>query len=100
MIFIIMSHFSHTPPLWLALGLLSLGGPMAKFIADALNDYNGTPDHQANERIAELTDLLTSARAIAERKGESTAWERFSTRLQSAGIGCITAKTFRILPEE
>lgn len=49
-------------------------------------------------REIELEDLLTSARAIAERGGEGTAWVRFSNRLAEAGIGSITPKTFRILP--
>ena len=38
----------------------------------------------------ELEDLLISARAIAERKGEGTAWERFSERLQKAGSRIIS----------
>lgn len=52
------------------------------------------------KRVAELSDLLTSARAIAERKGDSTHWERFSTRLGEAGIGSITARTFRVLQSD
>jgi hypothetical protein len=51
-------------------------------------------------RELELEDLLTSARAIAERKGEDVAWERFSERLQKAGIGSVTARTFRVLPSD
>jgi hypothetical protein len=49
-------------------------------------------------RELELEDLLISARAIAERGGRDTAWVRFSQRLAAAGIGCITAKTFKVLP--
>lgn len=49
-------------------------------------------------REVELEDLLISARAIAERGGRDTAWARFSKRLSDAGIGCVTAKTFKILP--
>ena len=49
-------------------------------------------------REIELEDPLVSARAIAERRGECTAWERFSKRLADAGIGCVTAKVFKILP--
>lgn len=49
-------------------------------------------------RQLELEDLLVSARAIAERKGEGTAWVRFSERLRMAGIGCVTPRTFRVLP--
>ncbi len=48
-------------------------------------------------RELELEDLLTSARAIAMREGEGTAWKRFSDRLGKAGIGSVTAKTFRVL---
>lgn len=51
-------------------------------------------------RELELEDLLTSARAIAERKGELTHWERFSERLAKAGIGSVTAKVFMILPSD
>ena len=49
-------------------------------------------------REIELEDLLISARAIAEREGRDTAWARFSKRLFDAGIGRITAKTFKVLP--
>ena len=52
------------------------------------------------KRVDELSDLLTSARAIAERKGEGTHWERFSERLGAAGIGSITPRTFRVLPSD
>ena len=52
------------------------------------------------KRVDELSDLLTSARAIAERKGDSTHWERFSARLGAAGVGSITPRTFRILPSD
>ena len=51
-------------------------------------------------RELELEDLLTSARAIAERKGDDVAWERFSERLRKAGIGSVTARTFRVLPSD
>ena len=51
-------------------------------------------------RELELEDLLTSAHAIATRKGEGTAWVRFSERLLDAGIGSITPKTFRVLPSD
>jgi hypothetical protein len=51
-------------------------------------------------RELELEDLLTSARAIAERCGVDTAWERFSKRLADAGIGSVTAKVFKVLPSD
>lgn len=53
-----------------------------------------------DNEVAELRDLLTSARAIAERKGADTAWDRFDERLNSAGVGRNTPKTFRILPSD
>lgn len=55
------------------------------------------PPTNHEQRIAELQDLLISAHAIAVRHGSSTAWERFAARLRGAGIGTITAKTFRVL---
>lgn len=48
----------------------------------------------------EFEDLLVSARAIAERKGKDTAWERFSERLRQVGIGSVTAKVFKVLPSD
>lgn len=51
-------------------------------------------------RMAELEDLLTSARAICERRGDLTAWERLDARIEKFGIGKITAKTFRVLPSD
>lgn len=51
-------------------------------------------------REIELEDLLMSARAIAERRGQDTAWARFSERLGAAGIGSVTPKTFKILPSD
>lgn len=47
-------------------------------------------------RELELEDLLVSAHAIAKRKGEDVDWERFSNKLQKAGIGSVTAKSFRV----
>lgn len=52
------------------------------------------------ERELALEDLLRSAHAIAVRKGESTAWNRFAERIRSFGIGSVTAKTFRVLPDD
>lgn len=51
-------------------------------------------------RELELEDLLVSAHAIAKRRGVETAWTRFSERLQSKGIGSITAKVFKTSDEE
>lgn len=55
-------------------------------------------DLESANRI--FADLLTSARAIAERKGENTAWERFSNRIASVGIGSVTAMVFKVLPSD
>lgn len=52
------------------------------------------------QRVLDLEDLLISARAIAHRKGEETAWERFDQQLKDAGIGSITPRTFKILPSD
>jgi hypothetical protein len=52
------------------------------------------------ERELRLEELLISARAIAERKGEGTAWERFSNSIAKEGIGSVTARTYRILPSD
>ena len=51
------------------------------------------------QREIELEDLLCSARAIAQRKGENTAWDRFDQRLAGVGIGCVTTKVFKINPQ-
>lgn len=48
-------------------------------------------------RELELEDLLRSARCIAQRKGENTAWETFDQRLAECGIGSVTPKVFKIL---
>lgn len=76
-------------------------------IVPTLRMFDGLMMGQAADEIerlrkteAELRDLLTSARAIAERKGESTHWDRFSARLGAAGIGTITPRTFRMLPSD
>lgn len=51
-------------------------------------------------RASELSDLLTSARAICARRGADTAWERFDDRIASFGIGSVTAKVFKVLPSD
>lgn len=52
------------------------------------------------EREIELEDVLRSARAICQRRGDETAWERFDERIARLGIGSVTAKTFKILPSD
>jgi hypothetical protein len=54
----------------------------------------------AVDHIAELKDVLISARCIAERRGAETAWERFSERIGKLGIGSVTAKVFKVLPSD
>jgi hypothetical protein len=51
-------------------------------------------------RELQLEDLLTSARAIAQRSGVETAWDRFDVAVANAGIGSITAKVFKVLPSD
>ena len=55
---------------------------------------------QKSAREAELEDLLRSAHCIALRKGQGTAWERFAASISKLGIGSITARTYRILPDD
>jgi len=55
---------------------------------------------QLEKRVELLTDLLASARAIAERQGADTMWRRFADRLAEAGIGAVTARLFKILPSD
>ena len=52
------------------------------------------------ERIEELEALLQSAHLIARRKGADTAWERFAQSIANAGVGYITARTYKILPSD
>lgn len=51
-------------------------------------------------RELELEDLLSSARCIAQRNGEDTAWKRFDERIAKCGISAVTAKVFKILPSD
>ena len=51
-------------------------------------------------RELDLEDLLRSARCIAQRQGENTAWETFDARLAAAGIGSVTAKVFKVPRDE
>ena len=69
--------------------LRMFGGLMTGQAADEIE--------RLRKRVSELSDLLTSAGAIAERKGDVTHWERFSERLRAIGIGSITPRTFRVL---
>ena len=55
---------------------------------------------QCADRLELMTDLLSSAHAIAKRKGRGTDWELFSRRLNSLGISPVTAKTFSTMDEK
>ena len=50
-------------------------------------------------REIELESLLTTAKAITERKGAETDWKRFSDRLANAGIGSVTDLRVRQFPK-
>lgn len=76
-------------------------------IVPTLRMFDGALMHKAADEIEhlrarekELVELLTSARCIAERKGEETAWERFSAAIQKQGIGTVTARVFKILQSD
>ena len=49
------------------------------------------------KRELELTELLRSAHHIAKRQGEDVAWERFAKSIHDAGIGSVTARTYRVI---
>jgi hypothetical protein len=51
-------------------------------------------------REVELEELLRSACAIAERKGERTHWDRFLASAKQVGVNGITARTYRMLDRE
>lgn len=55
---------------------------------------------RSNERERELEELVRSACAIADRKGEATAWDRFTASARALGLNGVTARTYRILPSE
>lgn len=52
------------------------------------------------KRQLDMEDLLTSVRAIAQRSGESTAWERLDERIAALGIGSVTPRVFKVLPSD
>jgi len=62
--------------------------------------YLSSRNKELERAGAGLVDLLRSARAIAERKGEGTAWSRFDAAIAKAGIGSVTPRTFRILGDD
>lgn len=52
---------------------------------------------EPSARERRLEELLTSAAAIAGRRGAGTAWDRFGESIRAEGIGQITARTYRVL---
>lgn len=70
--------------------------------ADALRmlaDANVAPA-PPTEREKRMEALLTSAAAIAGRRGVDVAWDRFAASIRDEGIGAITARTYRVLPSD
>lgn len=55
---------------------------------------------EPSAREKRLEELLTSAAAIAGRRGADTAWERFVDSCRAEGVGQITARTYRVLPSD
>ena len=51
-------------------------------------------------RVEELTALLESAHLIARRQGADTAWDRFAESIKKAGVGYVTARTYKVLPSD
>lgn len=51
-------------------------------------------------REIQLEELLRSAHAIAARHGKDTAWDRFAASCAAAGIGSVTARVYKILPDD
>jgi len=52
------------------------------------------------KRELELEELIRSACAIADRKGEGTHWERFIASANQLGLNGVTARTYRVLPSD
>lgn len=83
----------------------SMLGRLRSMSTDNGNTWDLSPKDQAAiqyalDHIEELSDVLRSARCIADRKGADTAWERFSERIGILGIGSVTAKVFKVLPSD
>lgn len=52
------------------------------------------------KREMELEELLRSACCIAERQGKGTHWGRFINSVNQLGLNGITARTYRLLPDD
>lgn len=57
-------------------------------------------DDAQYERYQEIRELLTAARAICARRGKDTAWERFDASIAKLGIGAVTARVYKVLPDD
>lgn len=83
-------------------------GPVAKATVLSFADsVSATRDAQwieylkiEREKTKQLSELLSSAYAIALRKGNGTAWNRFAKSIENLGISPITARTYRILKSD
>lgn len=70
---------------------------------DALVGKHGTVDavpEKDTSEFDELRNLVRSACAIAERGGAETAWDRYLSSAAKIGLNGVTARTYRLLPEE
>lgn len=56
--------------------------------------------HIKSSREVELEELLRSACAIAERRGDGTNWDRFIASVHKLGLNGVTARTYRLLPSD
>lgn len=54
----------------------------------------------AADRMTELEELVRSACAIADRKGADTAWERFKASAAALHLNGVTARVYRVLPDD
>lgn len=50
--------------------------------------------------LRETAALLASARVIAQRQGQETAWDRFDESIAKLGISAVTARTYKVLPSD
>lgn len=71
--------------------------PTLRMFDGLMMDKAADEIERLRNRECELTELLQSAHCIAERKGEDVAWERFAASVKNAGIGNVTARTYRML---
>ena len=51
------------------------------------------------KQFYEMVNLLRSARAVCQRKGERTDWDRLDASIAKLGISAVTARVY-ILPND